>query len=257
MIYLAPLVLLPATLALARRRDLPARGWRSRRCCWRCSCCGSRGPPSRARSASSSRRSRCSTRARSACKLTTGASRRRPLTLVGLGLAAAGVAIARHCAGRPRRLAGAPAIVDRRAPSSLVVPAQAQYALSKYVNGAGSKVGAQPARPRVRGHDGARRRDGRRVRRGRRARRPGSSPIWQEVQFYNQRIDRCLRARPDSVNPVPPGDPPDRRPELRRAHGADHFARAAARLPRDPDAGRRGARARRRRAARPVTSPPR
>ncbi len=44
---------------------------------------------------------------------------------------------------------------------------------------------------------------------------PSFFGVWQEVQFYNQRIDRVYTFG-DNVNPVPLGDQLIDAPELRR-----------------------------------------
>jgi hypothetical protein len=125
------------------------------------------------------------------------------LDLVAFLFAAVGVALAVLLARRPevltaRRVGVIVAVV------ALLVPLQAQYALSKYVNGAGSKAAPD---------DRARAFADTNVPAGKTvgefaegvAQLPSFFGVWQEVQFYNQRIDRVY-ALGDNVNPVPPGD---------------------------------------------------
>jgi hypothetical protein len=120
-------------------------------------------------------------------------------------LTAAGVALA-VVLGQPRLRQW---LTPRRAAVlvaavALLVPLQAQYAFSKYVNGAGSK--AAPS-IRARAFADTTVPSGKTV--GEFAEGVGQLPsffaIWQEVQFYNQRID-TVYALGDNVNPVPPGD---------------------------------------------------
>ena len=120
-----------------------------------------------------------------------------------VALAAAGVALAVLLRRAPHRLAGVTgaAIV---AAIALAVPVQAHYTLSKYVNGAGSRSGPSvrerafadtlvPAGATVGEFaEGV-------------GQQPGFFGIWREVQFYNQRIDTVF-ALGENKNPVPPGD---------------------------------------------------
>ncbi|WP_028062450.1 hypothetical protein [Solirubrobacter soli] len=117
-----------------------------------------------------------------------------PLTLVGLSLLVAGLALAAAIRWAPTRIAGAPVAV-LVAIVAFSVPLQAQYALGKYVDGAGSRSGPStrerafvdtnvPAGATVgEFFEGA-------------GNAPGFGPLWQEVQFYNQRIDRVYALGP-------------------------------------------------------------
>jgi len=125
------------------------------------------------------------------------------LRLVALALAAAGVGLAVILRRAPQRLAGAAGTMLVVAVVA-VVPLQTQYTLTKYVNGAGSKSAPNLserafADRRVPGDatvgaflEGA-------------GQRPDFFPLWQEVQFYNQRIDTVFTLGPNQ-NPTPPGD---------------------------------------------------
>jgi hypothetical protein len=123
------------------------------------------------------------------------------LFFAAVALGAVGVALAVLLARRlltPGRIGLVIAVV------ALLVPLQAQYALSKYVNGAGSKS-APSDRTRAfadtlvpKGEAVGEFLEGQ-------GKTPAFFPLWQEVQFYNQRIDRVVSLGPN-VNPVPPGD---------------------------------------------------
>ncbi len=191
-------VLLPATLALARR-EVSAAGLGDRVGAAR-RCCSARVPwsprPGR-RSATSSRPSRCSTRAPSGCgsDRVPARRRRRRAGVLRAGARRAGVALAwalarrRHAAARP---ASSPcwsplvALTSRcrrstRCPSTSTARA--------------ARRSAERPRARVRGH--ARRRRARRSASSLEgaAKTPPFFPLWQEVQFYNQRIDSGVLAR--------------------------------------------------------------
>jgi len=125
------------------------------------------------------------------------------LALVAVGLALAGLALAVLLRRRPEWLQGRPAacLVALVAAAILL---QTHYALTKHVNGAGSKAGAGI---------GERAFVDRAVPAGVSAgaflegagQSPEFFPIWQEVQFYNEQIDRVY-ALYENINPVPPGD---------------------------------------------------
>jgi hypothetical protein len=125
------------------------------------------------------------------------------LTLIPVALALAGLALAvtvRHGPGRLTRGTGALLV----AAVALAVVVQTQYTLTKYVNTAGAKAGpglaarafadeATPSSlPIGEFAEGA-------------GRTPGFKPLWQEIQFYNQRIDTVFSLG-DNVVDVPPGD---------------------------------------------------
>jgi hypothetical protein len=125
------------------------------------------------------------------------------LVLAGLALGAAGLALAAVLKWAPARLSGATAIVLVGVVVA-IVPIQTEYALSKYVNGAGSRS-APGLRARAfvdtnvpSGATVAEFAEGV-------GQQPGFFPLWQEVQFYNQKIDRVF-ALGENRNPVPPGD---------------------------------------------------
>jgi hypothetical protein len=125
------------------------------------------------------------------------------LTLVSLALGLGGVALAVALWRVPHRLSGSVAVALVAA-VALGIVVQTQYALSKHVNGVGSRSGPglkQRAFADVNVPRGATV--------GELAvgagQQPDFSGIWQEVQFYNQRIDTVF-AFGDNVNPVPPGD---------------------------------------------------
>ncbi len=125
------------------------------------------------------------------------------VTLATLALAVGGVVLAGILHRAPARLSGLPGFA-----LVAVVPAvilvQTHYTMTKYVNGAGSKAGADllerafvdravPAGATVGEFAGGI------------GGRPEYIPLWQEVQFYNQRIDTVL-AVDANVNQVPIGD---------------------------------------------------
>jgi hypothetical protein len=125
------------------------------------------------------------------------------LDLVAFLFMGAGVALAAVLARRRRWLTpGWVGIIVFAV--ALLVPLQAQYALSKYVNGAGSK--AAPS-DRARAFVDTTVPAGKTV--GELAEGVGQLPsffsAWQEVQFYTQKLDRVYSLG-DNVNPVPPGD---------------------------------------------------
>jgi hypothetical protein len=118
-----------------------------------------------------------------------------------LGLA--GVVLAVLLRWHPRRLSGTVGVAVVTA-IALTVPAQAQYAMSKYVNGAGAKAGPGM---RERAFADTTVPNGATVGEfsegvGRGAAFAG---VWQEVQFYNQRIDSVFTLGPLQTA-VPPGD---------------------------------------------------
>jgi hypothetical protein len=125
------------------------------------------------------------------------------LALAALLLGLLGIAVAVLLRRAPLWLAGVPGAV-LVALVVLSVPLQTEYALSRYVNGAGAKAGPSvrdrafvdttvPAGATVGEFaEGA-------------GQTPAFFPLWQEVQFYNQRIDRTFSVG-DTVVPVAPGD---------------------------------------------------
>jgi hypothetical protein len=125
------------------------------------------------------------------------------LAFAAFALAAAGVALALVVARR-RALVTPGRVALLVTAVVLIIPLQTQYALSKYVNGAGSKSAPSD---RARAFADTHVPPGATV--GEFAEGVGQLPSffssWQEVQFYNQRIDRVY-ALGDNVNPVPPGD---------------------------------------------------
>jgi hypothetical protein len=125
------------------------------------------------------------------------------LTLVPLALALIGVALAATLRMAPGRLAGRTgAILIGAVVLSVLV--QTNYTLSKYVNSAGSKSG-----PGLRARAFADEETPSGARIGEFTEGVGQSPdfipVWQEVQFYNQRIDRVYSLGANT-NAVPPGD---------------------------------------------------
>jgi hypothetical protein len=123
--------------------------------------------------------------------------------LIALAFGAAGVACAAVMRWRPARLTGATGAVLVAA-VALSVPAQAQYTLSKFVNGVGAKAGPSV---RERAFADTLVPDGATV--GVFEEGVGQEPSffgnWQEVQFYNQRLDTVYTLGPN-VNVWPPGD---------------------------------------------------
>ena len=125
------------------------------------------------------------------------------VTLATLALAVGGVVLAGILHRAPARLSGLPGLALVAAvPAVMLV--QTHYTMTKYVNGAGSKAGADllerafvdrvvPAGATVGEFAGGI------------GQRPEYIPMWQEVQFYNQRIDTVL-AVDANVNQVPIGD---------------------------------------------------
>jgi hypothetical protein len=113
------------------------------------------------------------------------------------------VALAAALRWRPARLAGFTGVVLVAA-VALSVPAQAQYTLSKFVNSVGSKSG-----PSVRDRAFADTHvpDGAKV--GVFEEGVGQDPsfygVWQEVQFYNDRLETVYTLGPN-VNVWPPSD---------------------------------------------------
>jgi hypothetical protein len=201
-LYLAPLVLLPATLALARREISPVGlaiasvllALLVLRVPWN----GEQGPFGYFVSPVEMFYSRAI-----GLKLgnALGEHGIAPLTLVGLGLAAGGIAIAAVLRWRPRWLVGAPAIV-LVAVVAVSVPAQARYALTRYVDTAGSRSGPSlrdrafvdttvPAGASVgEFFEGA-------------GQTPGFYPIWKEVAFYNQRLSSVYSLGPPGNEVLP------------------------------------------------------
>jgi hypothetical protein len=125
------------------------------------------------------------------------------LAFVALLLAALGVTIAWALARR-RRLLTPVVVAVIVALVALSIPLQTQYTLSKYVNGAGAKAAAS---------DTERAFADQLVPKGEKVdtfiEGSGKTPtffrLWQEIQFYNQRIDNVVSLGPNT-NPVPPGD---------------------------------------------------
>jgi hypothetical protein len=125
------------------------------------------------------------------------------LTLLPIALAIAGVWMARGLWRNPGRLTGrAGALI--MAVVALTIVIETQYTLSKYVNTAGSKS-APGLSARAFADKGTP--SGARI--GEFAEGAGKGgdfvAVWKEVQFYNQRIDRVYSLGPN-VNAVPPGD---------------------------------------------------
>ncbi len=125
------------------------------------------------------------------------------LTVVAVGLGVVGVALGAALRWAPERLAGAPAAALVGVVVA-VVPLQTHYTLTKYVNGAGSKSAAglkERAFVDLAVPGG--------VNVGVFAEGvgllPEFFPIWQEVQFYNEQIDTVHTLGPSTI-PVPPGD---------------------------------------------------
>ncbi|HET6548485.1 MAG TPA: hypothetical protein VFG79_08520, partial [Solirubrobacter sp.] len=125
------------------------------------------------------------------------------MKLIALALGAAGVALAAALRWRPGRLAGftGAALV---AAVALSVPAQAQYTLSKVVNSVGAKSGPSV---RDRAFADTQTPDGKTV--GVFEEGVGQDPsffgVWQEVQFYNDRLETVYTLGPN-VNVWPPSD---------------------------------------------------
>lgn len=125
------------------------------------------------------------------------------LRLVAIALGATGVAIAVTLRRAPERLAGATGTMLVAAVVA-AVPLQTHYTLTKYVNGAGSKSAPSlserafadrlvPGDATVGAFlEGA-------------GQRADFYPLWQEVQFYNERIRTVFSLGPNQ-NPTPPGD---------------------------------------------------
>ena len=126
------------------------------------------------------------------------------LDVAALGLGATGVGLALILAHRRAWLTtGRVAAIV--AAVALIVPLQAQYALTRFVNQAGGKSGpsdralafADTAAPA--GHkigeflEGA-------------GKDPWYWPVWQQVQFYNERIDAAYSLGANTT-PIPTGDP--------------------------------------------------
>ncbi|HET6547096.1 MAG TPA: hypothetical protein VFG79_01480, partial [Solirubrobacter sp.] len=115
----------------------------------------------------------------------------------------AGVALAAALRWRPGRLAGftGAALI---AAVALSVPAQAQYTLSKFVNSVGAKSGPSV---RDRAFADTHTPDGKTV--GVFEEGVGQDPsffgVWQEVQFYNDRLETVYTLGPN-VNVWPPSD---------------------------------------------------
>jgi hypothetical protein len=125
------------------------------------------------------------------------------LTLVGVGLGAAGVALAVLLRRTPERLGGrAAALLVAGVVASVLV--QTHYTFTKYANGAGAKSGpdmnARAFADRLVPDDATV---------GAFLEGVGQTPdslwLWQEVQFYNERIETEFALGPNQ-NPIPPGD---------------------------------------------------
>jgi hypothetical protein len=122
-------------------------------------------------------------------------------TLMALALGGAGVALAAIGRLAPGRVSGAPGAVVVAA-VALAVPLQAQRAFSAFVNGVGTP-------PSVSERAFADRKVPRGATVGEFAEGAGQETsfwgIWQEVQFYNERMDTVF-ALGENRNPWPPGD---------------------------------------------------
>jgi hypothetical protein len=125
------------------------------------------------------------------------------LTLVPLALALAGGALAVGLWRNPQPLRGRRGALIMAA-VALTMVIETQYALSKYVNSAGSKAAAGL---RARAFADEETPSGSSIGEFTEGvgKTPGFAPIWQEVQFYNQRIDRVYSLGANS-NAVPSGD---------------------------------------------------
>jgi hypothetical protein len=203
-LYLAPLVLLPATVAIARRELSPAGiavasvllALLLLRVPWN----PEQGPFGHFVSPVEMFYARA-VGLRLDLYLPGDAATARALATLALG--AAGVALAAAARWRPTHLFGVTGAVIVAA-VALSVLVQTQYTLSKYVNGAGGRAGATLSERAF---------VDRLVPRGQSVgafaegvgRRPDFYPIWQEVQFYNQQID-TLYALGENDTPVPDGD---------------------------------------------------
>ena len=125
------------------------------------------------------------------------------LTLVPIAAGLIGVALAVLLRRAPERLAGA-AGVGIVAVVALAVLVQTHYTLTKYVNGAGNRSGpglrARAWVDQLTPHGASLGVFGEGV-----GGTPGFFPIWQELQFYNQRVD-TVYVLGSAVAPVPVGD---------------------------------------------------
>jgi hypothetical protein len=125
------------------------------------------------------------------------------LTLMPLALAVAGGALAVILARDPHRLAGRMGALVIAA-VVLTVVVQTQYTVSNYVNSAGAKAGPG-LKARAFADEGTP--SGASIGEFTEGvgKSPEFAPIWQEIQFYNQRIDRIYSLGANS-NAVPSGD---------------------------------------------------
>jgi hypothetical protein len=125
------------------------------------------------------------------------------VALATLALGVGGVALAGILHRAPARLSGRAGLALVAAVPAVVL-VQTHYTMTKYVNGAGSKAGADlverafvdrtvPAGATVGEFAGGI------------GQHPAYGPMWQEVQFYNQRINTVLSVDAN-VNQVPTGD---------------------------------------------------
>ena len=125
------------------------------------------------------------------------------LNLVAIALGALGVALAAGLRWRPARLSGGIAMVLVAAVAVTIV-GETQYSLSKHVSGVGSKSGPNL---KARAFADVNAPAGAAV--GEWAvgvgERPDFEGVWREVQFYNQRVDRVMSLGGTTVI-VPPGD---------------------------------------------------
>jgi len=125
------------------------------------------------------------------------------MRLVALAFGATGVALAVLLRRTPQRLAGGTGAMLVAAVVSVVL-LQTHYNLTKYVNGAGSKsapnVSERAFADRLVPDDATV---------GTFLEGVGQYPdffgLWQEVQFYNQRLELVFSLGPNQ-NPIPPGD---------------------------------------------------
>lgn len=205
MVYLAPLVLLPATVAVARRQVAPAGiaiatvllALLLLRVPWSATTDGDFGyfvaPVESFYSRAVGIR----------LDLSVPGGYGTVLTVIPVALALGGLALARSLRRDPARLMGrAGAIAVAAVAITMVI--ETQYAISKFVNSAGSKSG--PAL-RARAFADENTPSGARI--GELSEGAGKTAeytsVWQEVQFYNQRLDTVYSVGPNTIA-VPPGD---------------------------------------------------
>jgi hypothetical protein len=125
------------------------------------------------------------------------------LDLAALGVALLGVGLAALLRFAPRRIAGPPVALLVGAVALLML-VQTDYALSKFVNGPGSRAAAD-LRERAfvdetvpGGASLGQLAEGAGL-------RPEFAPLWQELQFYNERIERIYTFSPQRIA-SPPSD---------------------------------------------------